>query len=402
MYGPELGRWVSPPLHNKDFGTEKMLLRRDLTKIRLERARALLRRTNTLFIATVILPTVAALIYFGFLASDVYISQSQFVVRSPDKPATSGLGVLLKSVGFSNAGDEIFITHDYVKSRDALRSLNEEAAVERSFSNGNISIFDRFNGFGFNGTFEDLYEYYKGKILVQHDPASSITTLTVKAFDPRTAQSMNEDLLDLAEGLVNRLNNRGEFDLVSFAQREAREAEDQARQSSQALAAFRNAQGIIDPERQATVQLQLVSKLQDELIAARVQLQQLQALAPDNPQIPVLRSRIAGLTKQINAESGRVAGGQRSLSASAARYQRLVLDREYADKRLTAALASLQEARNEARRKQAYVERLVQPNLPDEAMEPRRLRGIAATFILGLIAFGILSLLFAGVREHRD
>ena len=61
-------------------------------------------------------------------------------------------------------------------------------------------------------------------------------------------------------------------------EREAREAEFEARRASQALAAFRNTQGIVDPERQATVQLQLVSKLQDELIGARLQLQQIQAL----------------------------------------------------------------------------------------------------------------------------
>lgn len=379
-----------------------MLLRRNINEVRLEKATRLLRRMNPLFLATVIVPTIVATIYFGLIASDVYISQTQFVVRSPDKPATSGLGVLLKSVGFSNAGDEIFITHDYVKSRDALRSLNQNGDVAKAFENPAISVFNRFNPLGWNGSFEDLYDYYGGKVGVEHNTTSSITTLTVKAFNPQDAKRMNEQLLDLAEGLVNRLNNRGEFDLLSYAQREVREAEAGARRASQALAAFRNTQGIIDPERQATVQLQLVSKLQDELIAARVQLQQLQALAPENPQIPLLRTRIAGLTRQIDSELGRVAGGQRSLSANAVRYQRLALDREYADKRLTAALASLQEARNEARRKQAYVERIVQPNLPDEAEEPRRLRGILATFVLGLIAYGILTMLFAGVREHRD
>jgi len=366
------------------------------------RAKRLLSRTNSLFLATVVAPTVAATIYFGLIASDVYVSQSQFVVRSPDKPATSGLGVLLKSVGFSNAGDEIYITHDFVKSRDALRSLNQDGDVEKAFGNPAVSIFNRFDPFGWSGSFEDLYDYYGGKVDIEHDATSSITTLTVKAFKPDDARRINRQLLDLSEGLVNRLNNRGEFDLLGFAQREANEAEAEARRASQALAAFRNRQGIVDPERQATVQLQLVSKLQDELIGAKLQLQQIQALAPDNPQIPTLRTRIAGLSRQIDSELGRVAGGQRSLSASAVQYQRLALDREYADKRLTGALASLQEARNEARRKQAYVERIVQPNLPDEAQEPRRLRGIFATFMLGLIAYGILTMLLAGIREHRD
>ncbi|HVF38099.1 MAG TPA: hypothetical protein VNA29_09200 [Sphingomicrobium sp.] len=366
------------------------------------RAKLYLRRANPLFFMTVVIPTLVATIYFGLLASDVYISQSQFVVRSPDKPATSGLGVLLKSVGFSNAGDEIFITHNFVKSRDALRSLNRNGEVEKSYTRPTISIFNRFNPLGLGGSFEDLYDYYVGKVAIEHDATSSITTLTVKAFDPQDARRMNKDLLDQAEGLVNRLNNRGEVDLLGYAQREAREADIQARQASQALAGFRNRQGIIDPERQATVQLQLVSKLQDELIGARLQLQQIQALAPENPQIPLLRTRIAGLARQIDSELGRVAGGNRSLSASAVQYQRLTLDREYADKRLTAAMASLQEARNEARQKQAYVERIVQPSLPDEAQHPRRLRGIFATLVLALIAYGILSMLLAGIREHKD
>jgi capsular polysaccharide transport system permease protein len=30
------------------------------------------------------------------------------------------------------------------------------------------------------------------------------------------------------------------------------------------------------------------------------------------------------------------------------------------------------------------------------------LRGIVATFVLGLVAYGILTMLLAGVREHRD
>lgn len=380
-----------------------MLLRRDLSRASVGlKARRALRRANPLFLATVVVPTLAAIVYFGFLASDVYVSQSQFVVRSPDKPAATGLGVLLKSVGFSNAGDEIFITHDYVQSRDALRSLNRDGEVVEAYTRPFVSVFDRFNPFGWNGSFEDLFDYYRDKVAIEHDSTSSITTLTVKAFRPEDARRMNRQLLDLSEGLVNRLNNRGEFDLLGFAQREAREAEAEARRASQALAAFRNRYGVVDPERQATVQLQLVSKLQDELIGARLQLQQLQALAPENPQIPMLRTRIAGLSRQVDSELGRVAGGQRSLSGTAVQYQRLTLDREYADRRLTAAMTSLQEARNEARRKQAYVERIVQPNLPDEASEPRRLRGIFATLVLGLVVYGILIMLLAGVREHRD
>lgn len=222
----------------------------------------------------------------------------------------------------------------------------------------------------------------------------------MRAFSPGEAYRINRQLLDLSETLVNRLNKRGRADLVEFGAREVAEAERNAQAASLALAAFRNEHGIIDPEKQATVQLQMISKLQDELIGARLQLLQLRAMAPANPQIPILQVRITGLAREIDVQLGKVAGGRRSLSETAVRFQRLQLERDFADRSLAAAMTSMQDARSEARRKQAYVERIVQPNLPDDPQEPRRLRGIIAVLALTLIGWAILSMLIAGVREH--
>jgi BexC/CtrB/KpsE family polysaccharide export inner-membrane protein len=365
------------------------------------KARETFARMDRLFLIIVVLPTLLAVIYFGLLASDVYVSESQFVVRSPDKPSTGGLGVLLKSTGFSNAGDEVYAAQDYVRSRDALRALNKSDAVARAYHANDVSIFDRFNPLGLTGTFEDLYRYYQGKVTVQYDTTSSVATLTVRAFTPKDALRFNRQLLELSEGLINRLNTRGRNDVVQTAAHEVQDAQIEARNAAVALAAYRNNHGVVDPEEQAKAQLEMISKLQDELIGARVQLQQLQQMAPENPQVPLLTTRISGLEHQIAEQKGEVAGGHRSLSATAVQYERLELERQYADRRLAAAMNSLQDAEDEARRKQAYVERIEQPSLPDDPAEPERLRGIIATFALGLIAWGILRLLFAGVREHH-
>jgi capsular polysaccharide transport system permease protein len=355
-----------------------------------------------LFVLTVLVPTTLAILYFGLFASDVYISESRFVVRSPDKPSTSGLGILLKSAGFSNAGDEIFAAQDYVLSRDALQALNRNHAFERHYGDPSISIFDRFNSLGSGETFEDLYKYYGKKVAVDHETTSSITTLTVRAYSPEAARSFNEQLLEMAEATVNRLNERGRQDLIRFASAEVNLAKEKSRSAALALSAYRNREGVVDPEKQATTQLQMISKLQDGLIATKTQLMQLRAFTPDNPQIEVLEIRLKGLSREIDEQLGMVAGDRKSLAATAAQYQRLWLESQFADKNLAGAMASLEDAMNEARRKQAYVERIVQPNLPDEALEPRRLRSIAATLVLGLVAWGILKMLLAGVREHQD
>jgi capsular polysaccharide transport system permease protein len=363
------------------------------------------RRVNSrqlLFALTVIVPTFAAILYYGFIASDVYVSESQFVVRSPDKPTTSGLGVILKTAGFSNAGDEVYSAQSYVLSRDALHAINRNNGFRNAYSEPSISLLDRFNSLGFGGSFEDLYRYYRKEVSIQHDSTSSISTLTVRAYSPEAAVKFNRELLELAEATVNRLNERGRQDLILFAQAEVDDATAKSRDAALNVARFRNVSGVVDPEKQATVQLQMISKLQDELIASRNQLLQLRAFAPANPQIPILRTKIAGLARDIDVELNKVAGSSRSLSAAAAQYQRLQLESQVADKQLAAAISSLEDARNEARRKQAYVERIDQPNLPDSPLEPRRLRSIFAAFVFGLIAFGIVSMLLAGIREHHD
>lgn len=355
-----------------------------------------------LFIITVFVPTTASVLYFGFFASNVFISESRFVVRSPDKPATTGLGMLLKSSGFTNAGDEVYAARDFVLSRDALRTLNHNGAFAKAYSAPSISIFDRYDPLGAENSFEDLYDYYGNKVAIDEDSTSSIVKLTVRAFTPQDARRFNEQLLEMAEATVNSLNERGRQDLIRFAQAEVDDAKRKSQNAALALSAFRNTSGVIDPEKQAAVQLQMISKLQDELIGTRTQLLELRKFAPQNPQLPVLETRAKGLAAEIDDQLKQVAGSNRSLSSQAARYQRLSLESQFADKQLAAAMASLDDALNEARRKQAYVERIVQPNLPDKSLAPRRLRGIFSTFVLGLAAWGILSMLIAGMLEHQD
>lgn len=368
----------------------------------LARALAASGRIGLLFWLTVIIPSILATLYFGFLAEDVYISESRFVVRSPDKPKKGGLGVLLGGAGFINASEEVRAAQGFIESRDALQALNSDDFAKRAWGGEGVSIFNRFNPLGWTGSFEDLYKYYGEKVDAAYDAETAITTLTVRAFHPRDAQLMNTRLLQGAEALVNDLNDRGSRDLVTYAEREVAEARDQASEAALALSKYRNRAGVIDPERQATIQLQMISKLQDQLIGARMQLRQHRSVAAQNPQIPTLQERIAGLENEIEDQLGMVAGNENSLSEAAAEYQRLQLQREFADQQLALSLSAFQEARNEARRQRAYVERVAQPSLPDTALEPRRLRGIIAAFIIGLVAWGVLSMLLAGVREHQD
>ncbi|BAL22598.1 capsule polysaccharide biosynthesis [Azoarcus sp. KH32C] len=357
---------------------------------------------NKLFLLTTVIPTVIAILYFGLIASDVYIAESRFVVRSPERQTSSPLGLILKGAGFSRAQDDSYAVQDYILSRDALKALDSELKVRESFSSNKVDAFSRFAAIDWDNSFEAFHQYYQKKIGVQIDSASSITTLTTRAFSADEAHAMNLRLVEMAEALVNKLNERGRQDMIRFAADEVAQAEKKAKAAGLALAKYRNDKGVIDPEKQSAIPLQQIAKMQDELLTTRAMVMQLEKVAKANPQLPILRQRVTLLEQEIKSETDRVTGSDKSLAGKTAEFQRFVLEKEFAEKMLASAMSTLEMARNEAQRKQLYLERIVQPSVPDAPVEPRRVRGIAATFVLGLILFGIMTMLLAGIREHVD
>lgn len=357
---------------------------------------------NRLFAITVLVPTLVATLYYGMIASDVYVSESRFVVRSAaQKPQLSVVGALLAGGGFSRATDDTYPVIDYIQSRDALRELNVNKYIYDSYSKQGDFV-SRFHT-SFDDSFESLWKYYGKNIVgVMSDPTSGITTLQTRAYTSTDAEKINSKLLHLSERLINRMNDRAAKDTVQFAQRQVADAAQSAKAAAAAVAAYRNSHSLFDPDRQSALRLQQVTALQAQLFSAQTQLSQLLSISPQNPQIPALKTAIQSIQKQIDVATGTVAGAKDSLSQKASDYERLQLDSQFADKQLASAMAALENARGEAERKQLYLEELIEPNTPDIAIEPRRIRGIATVFALGLVCWGCLSLLLASIREHRN
>jgi capsular polysaccharide transport system permease protein len=189
---------------------------------------------------------------------------------------------------------------------------------------------------------------------------------------------------------------------MKFAAEEVRLAEQKAQSAALAVREFRNLKGVFDPQQQSNFDLGQISRLQDELINTRTQLAEVLRLARYNPKVGALRDRIRALEAEIATASSKVAGEGGSLSDKYAEYARLALEQEFADKQLETALASLEQARNEAQRQQLYLERIVQPSEPDVAVLPERMQSVVVVFVVGVVLWGVLSMLTAGIREHQD
>lgn len=357
---------------------------------------------DPLFWLCVVIPTFCLVIYYGLIASDVYTSESKFVIRSPNEQSVSGIGLALKNIGFNASSDDSYLVRDYLTSRDAVQNLRNDLNIQEKYSADTVDVVSRF-GVVESPTFENFYEYFNKKIKVVYDPASSISSLQVEAYTAEDAQKINEELLKMSEVVINRINNNAKSDILIAAENEVKEAQEASRQAANSLAEYRVSNEVFNPEGQSTLLLQEISKLQDALIQTETQLTQARLLTPDNPQIKAMETRIQSLNKSIKEKSAQVTGSRAgSLSNRSVEYQRLQLEKELADKQLVSAMANYEQAKNEFNKKQLYLERLAQPSLPDEATKPKRFKSILSGFIFGLLAWGVLRLFVAGVREHND
>jgi capsular polysaccharide transport system permease protein len=367
----------------------------------LRKAAQLIRRQKP-FIALVVVPVLLAIAYYGPIASDQYLSQASFLVKSPGQQGTqtSTLANLIQTTGLSRGQEETNAVLDYVRSRNALEDLQKRIDVRAMFTS---PAADRLARYPFplrEDRFENLYDYYKKKVEVYLDTETGLAVIRVKAFSSSDAHSIASALLSLSEDLVNQLNERAHKQGIIEAERRVIEAEERVRKAATSMTKFRNKQSMIDPKLQATGIQEIVTKLSTQKADLQARLDRMTKAAPSSPNVDVLRSQIASLTREIDSQMLRMAGGEAALSSKMGDYEYLTLEQTFAARMLESANASLELARVSADKQQFYLQRVVEPNEPDLARYPRRLASIFVVLGVALCLFFIGWMLLAGIIEH--
>jgi capsular polysaccharide transport system permease protein len=347
-------------------------------------------------------PTLVAAIYYGLIASPVYVSQSSFVIKSPSQKTTPSLSLanLVQTNGLSGGQEQTKEVVQYILSRNALHDLESQTNIKQKYSDRGADFLSRFPQPFQDSSFENLYRYYGSMVGAAVDPDSGLAVVETQAFTPEDAYAINAKLLALSEALVNRLNQRAEGHAVQEAELRVSQAEDRLRNARVAIGAYRNQQDLLDPTKQAEGVLEISDKLVADQAALKSQLQLMLRVAPRNPSIPALRSRIAAIGQQVAAQNGRAVGTPTGIASKLSTYEKLNAEQDFATQMLTAANASLEQARTEAQKQQFYLEPVVEPNVPDEAMLPRGLRRVLTVFGASLCLYFIGWMLMVGILEH--
>jgi capsular polysaccharide transport system permease protein len=356
---------------------------------------------NRFFVAIVIVPTLLAAAYFYLVASDQYESSTDFVIRHAEAPANGGgVGQIFGlSLGASSTASEAFIVQEYLLSHDAVAKLRREDDLVGRFRPKGADWFSRL--WSADPTPERLLKYYSKQVAIEQDETSGITHLTVHTFRPQDSYVLASKLLKMGEEQINAINEQTYRDQVTSAKRELDAAGGQLNAIQQRLTGFRKGHADVDPEGTGRAQLTMVTNLTATLVQARAQLAAMaQAVSRNSPQYIALQRQVQALEAQVAGQSSQIAGTGHSVANRLGDYEQLVIERDEAAKLHAATAAQYAQAVAEAKRKQLYLVRVVEPNRPVKSQFPERGKTVLTVFALLFFTYAIGWLLWAGVKEH--
>jgi capsular polysaccharide transport system permease protein len=357
----------------------------------------------------IVLPILAGIVYFGFYAADQYVSEARFAIRSQqpmavDPSMASPLSGILGSPAPGLADAQIVV--DYLQSEQLLQDIADDVDLKSLYSVDKADWWMRLNPDVSN---EGLLDYWRWVSTVEIDPLSGIVTLTVRGFTPQDAKAVSEAALSESEKLVNRLSERAKADAIKSATEEVEAAYRRVIQSLNDIQKFQETERQINPTGLAQARSEIQSKLEGTLAEFEAQLTSLQKTMSERaPTVVWLKNQIAAVKAQIDAEKSKAtkttAGstGQDVVAASKllSQFDKLNLERTFAEKAYLGSLTTLESARMEANRQSRYLEAFVRPQLPQEPRYPNRPAMVLLVAGCSLGIWLLVMLIGATIREH--
>lgn len=372
-----------------------------LLKKRIESLGRALWRKKVLAIA--LCASLLAALYWGLIASDRYVSEAHVLIQRTDMAASQAVDVTsLLSGGDGISRADQMLLRDRLLSVDMLLKLDQELNLREHYGSHEHDFLSRM--FFKSASLEFFHRHFLSRVSVDYDEYAGVLVVQAQAYDPAMAQKITQALVSEGERYMNRLGHQLAQEQVDFLEKQVRQREALALGARQRLLAFQNAKGLISPQAAAENLTGVVNKLEEqlsELSARKTAL--LGYLAPTAPAVVEVDLQIKAVEKQIKTEKARLTGSKdQSLNKTVEEYQRLQLEADFMQEAYKSALIGLEKGRVEATRILKKVLVLQSATLPEYPLRPRRLYNIVTFLIGALLLAGLIHLLAAIVRDHRD
>jgi capsular polysaccharide transport system permease protein len=356
------------------------------------------------FVALVALPVLISATYLWVFAKDQYASTLAFSIRKEDvRSSLDILGGLSKLSGSASSDSDVL--YEFIRSQELVAEINRKLDLRKIYAKA--WPMDPVFAFNPTGTIEDLQRHWARKVQITYDAGTGLMRLRVLAFDPVDARTIATAILEESTKTINGLSDDAREDATRYAREELDTSVERLKAARSSLTAYRLRNQIVDPQADLQGQMGVLNTLQTQLAGSFVDLDLLRLSTQGDDarvqkierRIEVIQNRIASERKKFG-EGGQGPGGE-DYATLVAEYERLSVDREFAEQTYRAALVSYEGAKSEAQRKSRYLAAHIQPTMAERSAFPQRWTLLGLTGFFLLMAWGIGVLIFYSVRDRR-
>lgn len=362
---------------------------------------------RTLKLVLIVAPMLLFGLYLALVATERYVSESVVSVRQVNGPGSGGGGIpgaalLLAGINPPAHEDTLFL-RTYVQSQALALELDGKLKLREHFGRIRADLPLRLPA---DASVEDFMRYYRDRVEVNYDDRSALLTVRTQGLDAAFSQKFNAAILEASERFVNETSHRMARERLRFAEGEMTLARKRVEETSANLLEFQSKHRLLDPGMQAQATGYLTADMEGQRARLEAELGGLRGFLHDEAyQVQALKSRIAALDRQIEAERKRATtddakGGR--LNKLALDFEALKLQAEFARDAYKLALAAVENARIEANQKIKSLVVVEPPSLPQTPAYPLTAYDLGTLLAVCLLLYAIVRLVLATIREHQD
>ncbi len=355
------------------------------------------------FVFGVIGPMIVAAWYLWMIAVDQYASTVAFSVRKEEiNSAVELLGGITNLSGTTSSDTDIL--YEFLQSQDLVAQIDSEVDLRALWSK---PVFDPVYGYTAPGTIEDLTHHWARLVNIFYDSGTGLIELRVQAFAPADATRIATAIYLASTDMINELSAVAREDSIRYSRDELNVAVERLKEARAAVTQFRNRTQIIDPIIDLQSQASLLGSLQAQLAEARIEVDLLrETTRAGDPRMEQAERRVRVTEDRIVEERRKMGIGDGTEQGQVyanlvGEYERLQVDRQFAEQTYTSALATYDAALAEAQRKSRYLAAYVLPTTAEKSEYPQRLTLFALIAVFAFMIWGILVLVAFSLKDRR-
>lgn len=343
-----------------------------------------------------------AAVYWLVIAPDRYVSETHVIIQRVDLVGGAKPDFLSLLSGAGGGHADQMLLRDHLLSVGLLKKLDASLNLRAHYSDPKRDFLSRMSSPDL--PIEEFHRYFLSRVSIEFDDYAGVLVIKAQGYDPKTAHAIATQLVEEGERFMNGMAHSLAQDQVAFLEKEVAQMNDRAMQARQAVLAYQNKKGLVSPLATAEAVVAIVAKLEGLRTDLQTQRTALQAyLVAGHPNIVQIDQQLNAIEQQITQEKAKLASPNgKTLNSAVEEFQRLEMQALFVQDMYKTALEALERGRFEAARTLKKVSVIQAPTLPEDPLEPRRFYNTLVFTLVAFLLAGVMHLLAAIVRDHKD